>query len=109
MREHSINAIALQDAALRENAKQGGGVKFTSRLPVFDEYWFTGSLGKCVLRPKCKVTKDFGGMTPMSNADFGANMADVGAVVWRNGIWLCGDANKQGISRPEMRQWRVRP
>ena len=77
MREHSINAIALQDAALREIAKQGGGVKFTSRLPVFDEYWFTGSLGKCVLRPKCKVTKDFGGMTPMSNADCGANMANV--------------------------------
>ena len=78
MREHSINAIALQDAALREIAKQGGGVKFTSRLPVFDEYWFTGSLGKCVLRPKCKATMDFGGMTPMSNADCGANMADVG-------------------------------
>ncbi|GEM_PF-5115094 len=41
-------------------------------------FQFSGSSGKCVLRPKCKATKDFGGMTPMSNADCGANMADVG-------------------------------
>jgi len=37
-----------------------------------------GSSGICVLRPKCNATRGFGGMTPMSNADCGANMADVG-------------------------------
>jgi len=84
-------------------------IKLTIIKPDDTRYSTFGSSGRCVLRPKCKVTKDFGGMTPRSNADVGANMADVGAVVWRNGVWLCGDATKQRISTPPMRQWRVRP
>ena len=31
--------------------------------------------------------------------------------VWRNGVGLCGDATRQGIARPTVRQWciRIRP
>ena len=32
----------------------------------------------------------------MSNADFGANMADVGAVVWRNGTGSAGTQSNKG-------------